>query len=135
MDKWLTGIVLIIALGPFPAWADKATHARNAYRSGDYVTARIVWREAADQGDAEAQMHLGYLYEQGLGVERDLEQAVSLYRRAAQAGLADAQYQLGLMYELGIGVESDPDEAQAWYLRAVEQGFCPGELAGPGEMR
>ncbi len=135
MVRWLAGAALIIALGPPPVFADKATHARNAYRSGDYVTARIVWREAADQGDAQAQMHLGYLYEQGLGVERDLERALALYRRAAQAGLADAQYQLGLMYELGIGVPADPDEAQAWYLRAVEQGFCPGELAGPGEIR
>ena len=51
----------------------------------DEAEAAVWFRCAADQGLAGAMMTLGMMYEQGLGVERDLEQAKGLYARAESA--------------------------------------------------
>lgn len=54
----------------------------------DYVEAARWYQAAAEQGYAEAKQELGYLYEQGLGVERDELKALNLQREAS--GLGDA---------------------------------------------
>ena len=48
----------------------------------DETEAAEWFRRAADQGLAGAMMTLGMMYEQGLGVECDAEQAKRLYTRA-----------------------------------------------------
>ena len=55
-------------------------------------------RQAADQGDAEAQYNLGLMYDNGEGVLQDDAEAVKWYRLAAEQGRADAQLLLGNMY-------------------------------------
>lgn len=67
-------------------------------------------RESAEQGDADAQCKLGYMYETGSGVLRDAAEAVKWYRKAAEQGDASGQVNLGLMYEHGTGVEKDAAE-------------------------
>uniref|UniRef100_A0A914X6I9 Sel1 repeat family protein n=1 Tax=Plectus sambesii TaxID=2011161 RepID=A0A914X6I9_9BILA len=48
-------------------------------------------RIAAEQGDAEAQFHLGYMYENGQGVNQSDEEAIKWYNLAAEQGLAHAK--------------------------------------------
>lgn len=79
-------------------------------------------RKAAEQGNADAQAHLGYMYEHGLGVPQDYAQALSWYRKAVEQGNADAQFNLGLMYTNGEGVPQDYVQAVSWYRKAAEQG-------------
>jgi hypothetical protein len=55
------------------------------YRNGlgdkqDYAKAMSWFRKAADQGDAKAQMNVGWLYEHGLGVHQDCAEAATWYR-------------------------------------------------------
>ncbi len=65
----------------------------------DYAEAARWYQLAADQGHAEAKQELGYLYEQGLGVEKDELHALNLQREASGLGeeldfaykIADAQ--------------------------------------------
>ena len=47
--------------------------------------AKAVWwtRRAADHGDRDGQCNLAWFYEDGIGVERDMEQAAFWYRQAA----------------------------------------------------
>ena len=85
-----------------------------------YSKAATWFRLSAKQGDSEAQYRLGMMYEQGDGVEKDLEKAVKLYRFAADQGHAMAQVNLGWMYINGHGVEEDLDEAAKWYRRSDE---------------
>jgi TPR repeat protein len=107
--------------------------------------------EAAERGDAEAQNRLGWMYEQGDGVERNREEAEKWYRKAsaqgngearerldellwlvehfrmANQGNACAQYALGKMYAYSGGhghLESDPVEAMKWYRKAAEAGHA-----------
>jgi hypothetical protein len=95
-----------------------------AFNAGDYALAAKLWRSLADLGDAEAQFSLGYLYEQGLGVAKDVDQAVLLYRRAAEQGHKIAQNNLGVLYESGGAVPQDHAEAAHWYRMAAERGYA-----------
>ena len=46
---------------------------------------------AAEQGDADAQVNLGFMYKSGHGGPRDAAEAVQWFRRAANQGNAEAQ--------------------------------------------
>jgi chromosome segregation ATPase len=52
----------------------------------DYREAATWYQRAADQGYSEAKQELGYLYEQGLGVEKDPLLALNLQREASGLG-------------------------------------------------
>ncbi|MGL4710101.1 MAG: tetratricopeptide repeat protein, partial [Aeromonas veronii] len=62
---------------------------------------------AAKQGNADAQCDLGWMYDYGNGVKKNLNKAVDLYTRAAANGSAIAQYNLGLCYKIGLVVEQN----------------------------
>ena len=79
-------------------------------------------RHAAEQGNAEAQFSLGWVYSTGSGVPKDDGKAVEWYRKAAEQGYALAQSNLGVMYVEGRGVPQDNVKAVEWYRKAAEQG-------------
>ncbi len=76
--------------------------------------------QCAEQGNADAQVTLGIMYQFGLGVPQDDAEAVRWYRLAAEQGDAGAQAKLGLMYGSGRGVPQDDAEAVRWYRLAAE---------------
>lgn len=102
--------------------SDVMAQGRQSLKQGDYAVALLCYRLAAERGNAEAQHHLGLLYESGLGVEQDTRQAAHWYRQAADQGYADAQTGLGLLHEAGDGVAQDTAEAIKWYRLAANQG-------------
>ena len=94
------------------------------YKKGDYGNAAKCFQQAAEQGDANAQCNLGAFYLQGLGVPKNLQEAVKWYRKAADQGNASAQCNLAGCYENGIGVTKNFQEAVKWYQKAAEQGHA-----------
>jgi hypothetical protein len=52
----------------------------------DYAQAALWYQRAAEGGYSEAKQELGYLYERGLGVEKDLLRALNLQREASGLG-------------------------------------------------
>jgi len=80
-------------------------------------------RLKAEQGDADAQYNLGFLYANGERVTLDYAEATNWYRKAAEQGDARAQLKLGVLYDHGRGMAtSDHVESAKWYRRAAEQG-------------
>ena len=73
----------------------------------DYAEAALWYRKAADQGDANAQFHLGLMYFRGSGVPQDYAEAAAWYRKAADQGQADALASLRYMPTFGQGVQKD----------------------------
>ena len=71
-------------------------------------------RQRAEQGDADAQYNLGFVYDTGLGVPQDYTEAAAWYRLAADQGHTDAQHNLGVMYSTRRGVPQDDVEAHRW---------------------
>jgi TPR repeat protein len=90
------GVALTVVAAPALAQETKATPAQveTWFRNGvnhftgregevDYREASHWFRRAAEAGHPIAMGYLGYLYDRGLGVEKDDEEAVKWYRRAA----------------------------------------------------
>ena len=75
-----------------------------------------------------AQNNLGWMYEEGRGVERDDVQAVAWYRRSAEQGEAQAQCNLGVMYKNGRGVPKDWKAAGHWLRAAIRSANTQSEF-------
>jgi uncharacterized protein len=97
----------------------------------DYVDAERWLRLAATQGDADAQLWLGYGYECGYFGITDYREALKWLRKAAAQGLPDAQFGLGQMYEDGEGVPESASVAASWYRKAADH--FPENAAGVWE--
>ena len=76
----------------------------------------------ANQGDAEAQFNLGWMYYQGEGVRQDYAKAFEWYKKVANQGDSNAQFVLGLLYYKGEGVRQDYAKAAQWFLKVANQG-------------
>jgi len=71
----------------------------DAYSSGDYATALREFEPLAEQGDADAQYNLGFMYDKGKGVLQDYKTAVKWYRLSAEQGDALAQKKLSILMQ------------------------------------
>jgi hypothetical protein len=80
-------------------------------------------KQLAEKGNAEAQLKLAQMYQEGKGVAQNLQEAVNWSKKAAEQGLAQAQLFLGQMYASGKGVAKDVKEATKWLQKAADQGL------------
>ncbi len=81
------------------------------------------YRKAAEQGYAEAQKQLGFMYQEGRGIAQDDEKAAQWYRKAAEQGQAEAQWGLGFEY-----IGKDDEQAVQWLQKAADQGHENAQL-------
>ena len=95
--------------------------AEKEFARGDLIAAMGLWRKAAQQGYAPAQVWLGDILDKA---EEDLE-AVDWYRKAADQGNAAGEYGLGQMYMKGEGVKKDFELARPFLLRSAEKNYLP----------
>jgi uncharacterized protein len=105
-----------------PGTAQNLEAGLAAYNSGNYAAALREWRPLADQGNARAQLNLGFMYANGQGVPQDYAEAVRWYRLGAEQGEATGQSNLGAMYGLGLGVPQDYVTAHMWLNIAAANG-------------
>jgi serine/threonine protein kinase len=85
------------------------------------------FQKAADAGDASGMVHIGGMYQLGMGVVQNAQTAVEWYRRAADAGNASGMFDLGAMYENGLGVPVDLGAARSLYEKAARLGNAEAE--------
>ncbi len=87
-QKVAIGLVAVaLFVGVVTAHAADIVDGTIAYKLGDYATALRIFRQLADQGDANAQHNLGVMYAKGRGVTQDYVQAHMWYNLAATRGL------------------------------------------------
>ncbi len=87
------------------------------------------YRAAAVQGSAAASANLGWLYEEGLGVEQDGAAATYWYGRAVEAGAARYTLHLGWMHLDGKLLEVDREQAEDWFRTGMDLGVREAALA------
>ena len=104
-------------------------NASKLYERGDVRGAAQQFKIAARGNDAGAQLQLGLMYEKGIGVEQDSQEAAAYYFDAAKQGHPQAMKNLGQMYEFGNGVQEDWEEAAIWYQRGAEKGNVSAQAA------
>ncbi len=63
-----------------------------AMERGDYATVFKISLPLAEQGDADAQNNIGFMYKEGQGVSRDYVQAYMWLDLAAKKGHEDAKH-------------------------------------------
>ena len=100
-------------------------NGRHCTSSSELNISRLKYE--AKKGSAEAQSSLGFIYEHGLDVNQDYDEARKWYLLAAEQGNADAMNQLGGMFVQGLGVAQDYNAAIKWARLAAEQGNAKGQ--------
>ena len=78
--------------------------------------------EKEEQGGASAQYNLGVMYDNGEGVPKDNDKAITWYRKAAEQGHVSGQYKLGNKYARGKGVPQNYAEAYVWFNLSAASG-------------
>ena len=114
-------------------WIEKAAQSGNAEAQCDagymlsedtpqknYKKALEWTQKAANQGHAVGINNLGWFYEHGYGVSKDLVKAVEYYKAAADLDNTSGIGNLGRMYENGYGgLTADYRKAMELYLKAA----------------
>ncbi|PHS09982.1 MAG: hypothetical protein COA78_11660 [Blastopirellula sp.] len=98
------------------------------------ITTFAQLMKQAESGDVEAQVKLGWHYDQ----KRELDKALSWYKKAANQGYAVGQFNVAEMLRDGAGVKQDKAKALEYYLKAAKQGYpkaqyCIGIMYATGE--
>ena len=121
--KWLN---LSLKNGLDPQYKGKAyRYIAFCYGRREKYHQSMEWlKKAVALNDAEAQLEMGWFYQNGFDVAQDMVQALSWYRKAAEQGLAQAQHNLGVCYYDGKGVGADYYQAVFWYRKAARQGHA-----------
>jgi hypothetical protein len=109
--------------------------ARDYAKAGDMAAAFLVFRHAAETGNAAAQLELAAFFDpltqpaRG-GFTADGARAADWYERAALAGLAEAQRKLGLLLAKGgAGLAADTAKAKSWLQQAAAQNDADAKKA------
>ena len=87
-------VVLVLAAGAMPVWADFAA-GMAAYDRGDYQTAYKEWLPLAEAGDIEAGYRIGLLYKDGLGIDRECEKGQKMALQGRQSSAAGLETRRG----------------------------------------
>lgn len=113
------------AVGAAPLSAGSGDAADPGGPSGA-AAALLATVAQAEAGDKEAQYRLARIFHKGVGVRRDLVEALQLYELSAQQGYLPAQMELAALYWLEPELSRDPENAYFWFSLAAS-GAPPGE--------
>ena len=116
------------------ARSDELIAARALFDAGKYQEALGQFRALADHGSATAQLHLGWMYQEGLGVQRNTDEACQWYKKAAESGSPPGQFYLGTFYAR----EKNYQQAVIMLSKAAAQNYMPaiyrlGQMYDAGE--
>jgi len=146
-SKWKTWTIVtafLVAVIGFPLWLaiqsiSSSISERNAknpsdpskmvslgteyYNHGDNADALNWYRKAAEAGNSDGMVSVGFMYQNGHGVSEDYFQAASWYQKAADTGNAAGLRSLGQLYlDGGNGFPRDPDKARILLQKAADLG-------------
>jgi hypothetical protein len=119
-------VILLAVVAPIFCWA--AEPVTETFSHTVYLQPYSKLRQAAEQGDPQAQYDLAYLYYKSgsdpeiSGISRSEKLAAQWYREAALQGHSSAQYNMAVLHLHGHGVERDALDAYAWLLQAAANG-------------
>ena len=96
------------------------------YKNGDGVIENEaeffrLLRLSAEAGLGDALNRMGYCYEYGIAVEKDISKAIEFYKKAAKKQNNKGQCNLGRIYDEGKGIEKNLVEAIRLYKLSADQ--------------
>ena len=99
----------------------------------DYERALYYLSFEAAQGNPTAQYNLGLMYKNGIGVEKDFNEALGWFILASDNDHMLSKYALGLMYYKGEGIRKNYSKAMNLFLDASYKGH-PASQINVGNM-
>ena len=93
--------------------------------SQDYKKSFLLFKSASEKGLREAQFNLGMMYAEGIGTEKNEEEALKWFLSAANKKHIDAEFYVGLMYLKINSQAQNPqyeEEVIKWWKLAAEHG-------------
>ena len=104
----------------------------------DKEEAARLFKQAADDGNAQASFNYAQMHDAGDGVPVDHEEAAKYYKIAADQGNKDGMLHIGKMLRSGTGVPPDKEEAARYMKMAADEGvveamFEYGSMLSDGE--
>lgn len=85
-------------------------------------------QKAAARGEKSANLPLGLMYDQGLGVTQDRSEAFICFLKAAVDGDGGAQSLVGARLLQGLGVKQNPREGIEWLTKAANQEVASAQV-------
>lgn len=95
----------------------------------DAAAAAEAMQICAASGNAPSMILLAHAYENGLGVEKDMQTATHWVREAALSGYSLGEYHYGMALLNGTGTKTDPVAARHWLSLAAEHGIADAKTA------
>lgn len=110
------------------------------YKNGDFSQAITLYKQAAELDDAKAQYNLGYLYDEGIGIDANETEAEEWYKKAAEHKFIKAYYRLGKLfywkhYFAEKELVKEPKEVQEEYKEKAIEWFTRGAIEGDAEAQ
>ncbi|MFA0810869.1 tetratricopeptide repeat protein [Microbulbifer epialgicus] len=68
--------------------------AYNCYEKGQYEEAFAQYKNLAEQGNVDCQIFVAWMYQKGLGIEENQDEALKWYKQAAELGSEEGQFYL-----------------------------------------
>ena len=98
-----------------------------AFMEEDYDTKLEYFNKVVEEGTepfyiALAMNEIGYMYQEGMGVEQDYAKALEWLEKAADLGNSSAMNNIGYSYYYGNGIEQDYAKALEWLEKAADLG-------------
>ncbi|RPG50588.1 MAG: sel1 repeat family protein [Gammaproteobacteria bacterium TMED1] len=125
LRSFMRGSILLIylILSSSMLLADVFVAGLNAIDRSHYASAYRSFKPLAENGVAEAQNNLGFLYQNGFGVKRNYNTAIKWYELAADQGLPEAQHNMGMLNYWGYGLSQSYSHARRWFTKSANQGL------------
>ena len=111
-----------------PVFAATYEDGKQAYLSKDYKRAIEILKPLAEQGNSQAQITMGLMYDYGHGVKKDATESIKWYRMAAEQGVPLVQHDLGVKYFQGQGVKQNYLEAAKWWEMSANAGVADSQF-------
>ena len=106
-----------------PVWAGDFVKARALYLAKDYEESFKEWMILAQEGDHRGQMFVGRMLQRGLGVNKDINAAVSWFQKSARQGNGYSLDQMGVAHVTGRGAPQDIVTGNMYFKLANLRGF------------
>lgn len=109
-------------------YAASYEEGKQAYLNKDYESALKILKPLAEEGDSQAQITMGLMYDYGHGVEKDPAESIKWYRMAAEQGVPLVQHDIGVKYFQGQGVKQNYLEAAKWWELSASAGIADSQF-------
>jgi len=111
------------------AAAQPLDEALDYLKKQEYEKARPILEKLSTDGVAEAQVQLGAMYLQGLGMAVDKQKGLALYEAASRQGHAGAQFVFGTELYKGGLIPKDRERAMTLLFASAKQKYAYAQYA------